>query len=144
MKDKSALKKVVTYIENHLNEDLTLDKLAKELHYSKFYLARVFAGNMDCSIYQYIKRRRLTEAARMLVQTDKPIVEIALEARYNSQQAFTLAFKQLYAYPPHIYREKGIFYPKQNRIEMHCAAFPALSGLGAGKGFCVAKRGIAA
>lgn len=144
MKDNSVLKKTITYIEEHLYEDLTLDKLAGELHYSKFYMARAFAKDMDCTVYQYIKRRRLTEAARKLVQTDQPIVEIALEARYNSQQAFTLAFKQLYACPPHVYREKGIFTPKQSQIEMYCVAFLSLSGRGTGKDFYAAGRGIAA
>lgn len=143
MKNRAVLKKAVAYIEDHLNEDLTLDKLAKELHYSKFYLARVFAENTDCTIYQYIKRRRLTEAAWKLVQTEQPIMDIALEAQYNSQQAFTLAFRGLYACPPHIYREKGIFYPKQNRIEMYGSVL-SLSGLGAGKDFSISGRGIAA
>lgn len=118
MKDKSIVEKTITYIENHLNEDLSLDELAKNMHYSKFYLERAFAETIDCTVYQYIKRRRLTEAARELVETDKPIVEIALGARYNSQQAFTLAFRQLYLCSPKSYRQQGIFSPKQDRIGM--------------------------
>lgn len=110
MKDKSVAEKIVSYIENHLNEDLTLDKLAEELHYSKFYIARVFSENMGNTVYQYIQGCRLAQAARKLVETGRPIVEIALEAHYNSQQAFTLAFKKRYACTPQTYRENGIFY----------------------------------
>lgn len=106
MKDKSVTEAAVSYIESHLEEDLTLDKLAKELHYSKFYIARIFSENMDCSVYQYIKGRRLAEAARKLAETDRPIVEIALEAHYNSQQAFTLAFRKQYLCTPQSYRKK--------------------------------------
>lgn len=118
MKDESVVKKTISYIENHLNEDLSLDELAKNLHYSKFYLERAFTDTIDCTVYQYIKGRRLTEAARELAETDKSIVEIALGAHYNSQQAFTLAFRQLYSCSPKVYRQQGIFTPKQERIRM--------------------------
>ncbi len=100
MKDQSIVEKTAAYIDGHLKEDLSLERLAKEMHYSKFYLERVFKENMGCTVYQYIKRRRLTEAARELLETDKPIVEIAFEARYSTQQAFTLAFRQVYACTP--------------------------------------------
>lgn len=107
MKDKSVVEKTISYIEHHLNEDLSLDELAKKLHYSKFYLERVFAEAIDCTVYRYIKERRLAEAARKLIETNKPIVEIALEARYNSQQAFTLAFRKQYLCTPQDYRKKS-------------------------------------
>ena len=108
MKDESIVEKAISYIEKHLNEDLSLDELAKNLHYSKFYLERVFAETIDCTVYQYIKERRLTEAARKLIETDKPIVEIALEARYSTQQAFTLAFRKRYLCTPQNYRRKTL------------------------------------
>lgn len=112
------VEKVVEYIENHLSEDLSLNKIAKELSYSKFYIARSFAEKTGCTIFKYIQGRRLTIAAQKLVETQKPIIEIAYEAHYNSQQAFTLAFKQLYSVTPQIYRKNRIFYPKQTRIHM--------------------------
>lgn len=108
MKDESIVEKTISYIENHLNEDLSLDELAKNLHYSKFYLERVFAESIDCTVYRYIKERRLAEAARKLIETDKPIVEIALEARYSTQQAFTLAFRKRYLCTPQDYRKKSL------------------------------------
>ena len=57
-------------------------------------------------------------AAQKLVETEQPIVEIAYEAHYDSQQAFTLAFKQFYGCTPKIYRKNGVFYPKQPKISM--------------------------
>ena len=59
-------------------------------------------------------------AAKKLVETDEPIVDIAYEAHYNSQQAFTLAFGRLYQCSPQVYRKNGVFYPKQAKI-MLCA-----------------------
>ena len=115
MSNESAVRSVLQYIRDNLNEDLTLEKIAKELNYSRFYIARAFAENTGCTIYKYIQMRRLTEAARQLVETEKPIVEIAYEAHYNSQQAFTLAFHREYQCAPGIYRRNGVFYPKKTR-----------------------------
>lgn len=123
MKDSIVVKKVVAYIEKHLDEDLPLDRIAKALNYSKYYIARIFQKNTDCTIYKYIQGRRLTLAAQKLVETKKPIVEIAYEAHYNSQQAFTLAFRQVYLCSPQTYRKNGIFYPKQSRISMTGSLF---------------------
>lgn len=118
MNNNTVVKKVVEYIETHIDEDLSLDKIANALNYSKFYIARVFTEETKCTVYKYIQGRRLTLAAQKLVETEQPIVEIAYEAHYNSQQAFTLAFKQFYGCTPKIYRKNGVFYPKQLRISM--------------------------
>lgn len=113
MCEDKVIKKVASYIEQHIEEDLSLDKIAKALSYSKFYIARVFVEETGCTVYKYIQGRRLTLAAKKLVETRKPIVDIAYEAHYNSQQAFTLAFGKLYQCTPQSYRKQGVFYPKQ-------------------------------
>lgn len=109
---------LIDYIEDNLDKDLTLDKIANDLNYSKFYLERIFSQKTGITIYKYIKARRLTLAALKLVEGKKPIVEIAYEAKYNSQQAFTLAFSRLYLCTPQTYRKNASFYPKQRRIDI--------------------------
>ena len=118
MNKNAVVKKVVDYIETHIDEDLSLDKIANALNYSKFYIARIFTEETKCTVYKYIQGRRLTLAAKKLVETEQPIIEIAYEAHYDSQQAFTLAFKQFYGCTPKIYRKNGVFYPKQSKISM--------------------------
>ncbi|MDE7416649.1 MAG: AraC family transcriptional regulator [Lachnospiraceae bacterium] len=118
MNDEKVLEKVVSYIDQHIGEDLSLDKIAEALNYSKFYMARTFAEKTGCTIYKYIQGQRLTLAARELVETKKPIIDIAYEAHYNSQQAFTLAFSRLYQCSPQTYRKNGVFYPIQTKITL--------------------------
>ena len=77
MDEITVVEKIVNYIEKHLNEDLSLDKIAKDLNYSKFYIARTFSEKTGGTIYKYIQGRRLTLAAQKLVETQKPIREIA-------------------------------------------------------------------
>jgi len=118
MSEKSIVSKIILYIEENLCEDLSLDHIEEKLSYSKFYMNRLFAKKVGCTIHKYIQMRRLTEAARQLVETDIPISRIAQDAHYNSQQAFTLAFHQVYLCTPLEYRRNEIFHPKQPRIMM--------------------------
>ncbi len=115
---KEIIKKVIDYIENNLEQEIDLDNIAKTIGYSKFHLNRMFTEETNMTIHKYVQIRRLTVAAEKLVKTDMPIVQIAYEAGYHSQQAFSLAFKQIYLYPPKIYRNRGIFVPKQQQISM--------------------------
>lgn len=118
MDKRDVIDKVLSYIEEHLEQEITLDKIAEEVCYSKFYIARMFKETVGCTLYKYVQSRRLTEAALQLVETDKPIIEIAYDAHYTSQQAFTKAFVQEYICTPQIYRKKQVFYPKQSKVTM--------------------------
>lgn len=97
MSDKNDIVvEIVSYIESHLQEKIHLDDISQNMNYSKYYLNRIFSSVVGCTMHKYIQRRRLTEAARLLAETDIPIAEISCKAGYDSQQAFTLAFRQLY------------------------------------------------
>ena len=105
----------IDYIESHLHEKLDLETIAGALHYSKYHLHRMFTATVGLTIQTYAQRRRLTEAAKLLVFSDKPILEIALTAGYESQQSFTDSFRAMYKKAPNQYREEEEFYPLQLR-----------------------------
>ena len=107
----------IRYIEDHLHEKPDLDMAADALHYSKYYLHRIFTKTVGLTIHAYVKRRQLTEAAKLLVFSKKPIIEIALMSGYESQQAFTDSFKAMYKTAPAEFREAEEFYPLQ--LEIH-------------------------
>ena len=107
---------IINYIEDHLTENPDLDTIAEAMHYSKYHMHRVFAEEAGLTIHNYMQRRRLTEAAKLLVFSEKPIMEIALIAGYESQQAFTAVFKEMYKKTPGRYREEEEFYPLQPSI----------------------------
>lgn len=94
---------------------MSLEVLEANTGYSRFYLNRIFSEETGCTIHRYMKERKLTEAARKLVETDTAIVDISCEAGYQSQQAFTLAFRQAYGCAPMVYREKRLFHPLRLR-----------------------------
>lgn len=107
------IQEVVSYIDDHLEERLDLDSLCRVSGYSKYHLSRIFSDVVGLSIHSYIKRRRLTEAARLLIFTDKKIMEIALIAGYETQQSFTVGFKTLFQCSPQAFRKKREFHPFQ-------------------------------
>lgn len=105
----------IDYIEDHLSGKLELGTVANAMHYSKFHLHRMFTETVGLTIHEYVQRRQLTEAAKLLAFSDEPILDIALLAGYESQQAFTAVFKTMYKKTPKQYREDGEFYPLQLR-----------------------------
>ena len=122
---------IVDYIEKNLDQDLSLDDIAAYAGYSKFYLSRCFQETVGCTVYRYIRMRRLTEAALKLTETEQPIIEIALAAGYQSQQAFTSAFRTLYVYSPQHYRLQQRFEPRMPRFVRNVSFTGALnSGYG--------------
>ena len=86
----------ICFIEEHLHEKMDLEMVASALHYSKYHLHRIFTKTVGLTIHDYAKRRQLTETAKLLVFSEKPIIEIALMSGYESQQAFTDIFKAMY------------------------------------------------
>ena len=109
---------VINYIEEHLSEKLTLSSIAKSVGYSKYHLHRIFSDTVGLSIHDYVQRRQLTEAAKLLVFSDRPILEIALISGYESQQAFTNIFRQMYKKSPNEYRSDEEFYPLQLKFDL--------------------------
>lgn len=119
----------IKYIEGHLNEKLDLDVVADSVHYSKYHLHRIFTDTVGLTIHDYVKRRRLTEAAKLLVFSQKPILDIALIAGYESQQAFTSTFKAMYKQTPNQFREGEEFYPLQLEFQFNnCSTLPSHKG----------------
>ncbi len=117
MNDIEKVTMAVNYIESHLTEKVDLDMVAGALHYSKYYLHRVFSKTVGLTIHDYLQRRQLTEAAKLLVFSGRPIIDIAMLSGYESQQAFTKSFTAFYKQPPNQYRENEKFYPLQLRFD---------------------------
>ncbi len=119
MDDKmQTIRFLIDYIEKHISEEISLDKLADAAGYSKYHLHRMFTGIVGLSPHNYIKRRQLTEAAKSLNFSDKSIIQIAMDAGYESQQAFMLAFKSMYKLTPQKFRVKQQFRPIQLKFEV--------------------------
>jgi AraC-like DNA-binding protein len=100
----ACIKKSIEYIEHNLNKKIELKELADKVFLSKYHFHRVFHASVGEPVAEYIRKRRLMEAANELQGTDDKIVDIALKYQFSSQEAFTKAFKKLYGMPPREFR----------------------------------------
>lgn len=121
----TRMQRAVDYIETHLQEAISLEQVAQHTEVSRFVLHRTFRACMGESLKGYIRKRRLTEAATSLKDSDIRIIELAQESGFTSQEAFTRAFQGFFGCTPGTYRKDassrihpGMF-PMSPRILRH-------------------------
>jgi AraC family transcriptional regulator len=110
----SPAAKAVWYIETHFSQEITLDDIANVASVSRYHMSRAFGLATGRSIMQYVRGRRLTEAARTLACGAPDILAVALGAGYGSHQAFTRAFRDQFGLTPEMVRAQG----NLNNIEL--------------------------
>lgn len=112
MDDKAAgkgyvyVRRCVNLLSERMSEDVRIEELAKELGISAAYLQRLFRQVHGMTIIDYLNRMRIERAKLLLLNTDDPVVEIAMEAGFNSRQHFTRVFTSLEGIPPQEYRRE--------------------------------------
>ena len=77
----------ILYIETHLSERIDLEAVAEAAHYSKYHLHHMFTAETGMTLHDYIRRRRLTRAAELLVFSEKPVLDVSLAAGYEIGRA---------------------------------------------------------
>ena len=90
------------------NEEITLKKLSDSLGYSEFYVSRRFKEISGMQFRDYLRYRRLAFALKDVRDTDKSLLDIALDCGFSSHEAFTRAFKEAYGIVPSEYRQKPV------------------------------------
>lgn len=103
----SPANKALWYVESHLGSELSLDEVAAHSGVSRFHLSRAFAARTGRPLMTYVRGRRLAEAARILSRGAPDILAVALDAGYNSHEAFTRAFRDQFGLTPEAVRAQG-------------------------------------
>ena len=110
------INKVVSYINNHLDETLDLKTLANEAALSDFHFHRIFKALKGEAIGGYITRLRLEATARLLRYTALIIEEIAFNIGYETPASLSKAFKKQYGISPTEYRTNKDTYIMKKEI----------------------------
>ncbi|WP_201778297.1 helix-turn-helix transcriptional regulator [Thalassomonas viridans] len=92
--------KSIDFIEQHLYDKISVHEVAAASHYSTYHFSRIFKALVGDTPKEYLRKRRLTVAAKRLLGEDIGILELALECQFDSQEAFTRAFKGLFNITP--------------------------------------------
>lgn len=104
---RAVINEAINYIFDNIDEEITVDDVAKHCCYSKYHLMRMFKEDTDEALYQFIKRVRLERSAwRLKVEKDKSISEICEDYGYSSSN-FATAFKKHLNVSPADFRKKS-------------------------------------
>lgn len=106
IKSNDKMSDIFSFINDNVFNKLSLDEICQRTHVSKYHLCRIFKGNIGITITEYIKKRRLSLACQLLMNTNIKITEIAQKCGFSDSSFFTKVFTKEYSVTPTEYRAK--------------------------------------
>lgn len=106
--NQNRINRVIDFINSNYADDINLKNLSKIACYSESHFQRVFSQYIGETPFNFIKKIRLENSVIKLIDSNKSITEIALEANYSSSANYSKAFKIYYNVTPKYCREIGI------------------------------------
>ena len=97
------VQKAVDYIDNNIEEKISIDDLALISGFSKYHFYRVFNSVVGYAMMQYVTKRKL-QFALFDLQNGNRVIDVALKYGFETHAGFTKTFKKSFGYPPHLYR----------------------------------------
>jgi AraC family transcriptional regulator len=118
-----AIAELIPWIEARLDDALTLDRIAQQAGLSPYHFSRLFTARMGRSVMAYVRGRRLVRGARRLCdEPELQLVELALDCGFESQEAFTRAFKRIFGVSPGRFRAGFALTPIEGQYPMNLPA----------------------
>lgn len=102
---QQPMKRVMDFVQAHLNQDLSLEALAQQAGFSPYHFARVFRQATGESPHQFVLRQRIERAQRLLKEKDMPLAHVALESGFANQSHLTQVFKRHLGLTPRTYQQ---------------------------------------
>ena len=102
--DSEVINAVMTYINNHYRDGLSLDDVAKFAGFSRCYFSRSFKRHTGYSFKDYLCQKRLQVAMDLLIRTDSSMRDVAVESGFGSVASFNRAFRENKGCTPTQYR----------------------------------------
>ncbi len=100
-----AVTRMQRYIAEHIKEPITQYQLARAAGYSEYYAARVFKELTGITLFEYIRRLRLSQSAVMLRDEQTRVIDVALDFVFDSHEGFTRAFSKEFGITPKKYAQ---------------------------------------
>jgi AraC family transcriptional regulator len=97
--------RVLDFVQDHLDQDLSLEALAQQAGFSPYHFARLFRQTMGESPHQFVLHQRIERAQRLLTEQDAPLARVARACGFADQSHLTQAFKRHLGLTPRAYRQ---------------------------------------
>ena len=104
---KETIRKAMSYIDDHLKQEVTQKEVAEHIHLNPSYFSVLFKEQAKLTFSEYITRRRIQHAKNLLITTNLPVGEIAEESGYKTAKYFIKIFKELEGVTPSAYRKNN-------------------------------------
>ncbi len=114
--ETSLYQGLLCYIDEHIEDDLSLEQLALVFYVSKYYISHVFKNNMGISLHQYITKKRL-QACKDAISSSKTITETYLMFGFGDYSSFFRAFKKEFGLSPKEFRDMHLNQKKLSDLE---------------------------
>jgi len=109
MQEPDFLADVLAYIQAHRDEPMTVAELARVAGFSPYHFSRLFTARFGVSVMDYVRTVRLQAAAlRLTGDAPPPLAELAFDCGFESQEAFTRAFRRRYGTPPGQFKREAL------------------------------------
>ncbi len=103
---RDRVETIKQFLSTRFAEPIGLEEIAAEVELSVYHMCRIFRRETGLPVYRYLRRLRLRTALEWLVDSDRPLAELALDAGFAHQSHFTEAFRQEFGMPPGALRSK--------------------------------------
>ena len=107
MPQLTAICRALDLVEERLTQEITVADMAAAASYSLYHFSRTFNQVVHHTPYDYLMRRRLSESARELLETDKKIIDVALAYGFNNPETYSRAFKRMFGTQPSQWKERA-------------------------------------
>ncbi|MGE9880514.1 response regulator transcription factor [Blautia obeum] len=97
---------ITRYLQEHLEEEVSLSVLAEEFHLNPQYISQLFKNEIGVGFLAYLTNIRMEKAKKLLLSTSFPIAEIAQKTGYGDYRVFTKVFKKAEGITPSQYRSE--------------------------------------
>lgn len=103
---KNSIEDILNYIDRNCNKDISLDQVGEYANMSSYYLSKIFKKETGVNFVTYLTDRKIEIAKDMLIHTDVPIINIALDLSYHEPNYFSKVFKKSTGQTPTEYRKE--------------------------------------
>ncbi len=100
IKNNGRIRAAVQYIHTHYMEEINIDQIADAVYVSKFYLCKLFKKNLGLTVVDYINNVRMSEAKKILIESDEPISKVAISVGFADFNYFSRLYKKKWGETP--------------------------------------------